>query len=55
MRGVRGQAREVSCVEDLLGPTMVDDARCEEGQGAVVMLVVVPGEQLTADVARVLG
>jgi hypothetical protein len=52
MRGIRGQARAMTDLEDR-GGAEVDDRRREIGQAAVMMRVVVPREQIVADGAGI--
>jgi hypothetical protein len=51
--GVGGEADAVSAIEYFTGATVMDRGRGEEGQAAVMVLGVVPGEERTAHLARV--
>ena len=53
MGGVRGQARAVPDREDRRGAAVVHGGWCQIAQAAVMVRVVVPREQIAADVARV--
>ena len=52
---VGGHADAVPLGEDLVGSAVVDDRRCQVGQGGMVMLVVVPGEEHPMHLAGMLG
>ena len=52
MGGVRGQARAVPDREDRRGAAVVDGGWCQIAQAAVMVRVVVPREEIAADVAR---
>src|SRR5207245_6739178 len=51
--GVGSQEHAVSVIEDVLGEAVMHRGRSEEGQAAVVVLGVVPGEERAADLTRV--
>ena len=53
MGGVRRQARAVPDREDRRGAAVVHGGWCQIAQAAVMVRVVVPREQIAADVARV--
>ena len=53
MGGVRRQARAVPDREDRRGAAVVHGGGCQIAQAAVMVRVVVPREQIAADVARV--
>src|SRR5215207_6864731 len=54
MRGVRGQARVMTDLEDRGGAPVVDVGRREIAQPAVMVRVVVPREEMTSHAAAML-
>jgi hypothetical protein len=55
MRGVRGQARAMTDIEDRSPVPVVDVGRREIAEAAMMMRVVVPREEIVADGAGVFG